>query len=188
MQKVNLLVINKLWKKTPVENSEELLNAMVDLEDGTSVSVSDMAKFIEKTNAEDKPKDKPKDKEEKLNMDMKVPVGDSEMSLKELVEAYSEKKNADEEDKKDEEKENESEEDKKDEEKENESEEDKKAKMKKEEEKSNALVEEKANAEKLKELENAKPSNVVPTSVETSATKVQRGKDLYGSPKTEKGN
>ena len=177
-------MLKKLWKKTPVEGSEEILNAMVDLENGTSVSVSDMAKFIEKTNAEDKTKDK----EEKVNMDMKVPVGDSEMSLKELVAAYTEKKNADEEDKKDKEKENTDEEDKKDKEKENESEEDKKAKTKKEEEKANALAEEKDNADKLKELENAKASNVVPTSVETSATKVQRGKDLYGSPKTEKGN
>lgn len=96
-------MLKKIFVKKEVATVEELTNASYTLEDGSTVSIGDMISTVEnakKNEAEDKKE------EEKINMDMEVPVGDEKMNLKELINRYlettKEKANAEDEKKKDE--------------------------------------------------------------------------------------
>lgn len=93
----------KFFKKTEISNSEEIAGAYITLENGKEVSVADMIASLENAKKEeDEAKAKADEKENETDMETKIQVGESEMTLNELVSKYttlSEKKNAEEEEK-----------------------------------------------------------------------------------------
>ncbi len=154
------------WTKKEVTSSDELQNAMVDLEDGSSISVNDMVKSLENAKKNEAEEDDKKEEKEKINTDSEVDVDGEKMTLKELINRYQKMNTA----KKDEEKANAEEKAKADEEKAKAEEEDKKIKE-----------EEKTNSKSFDDLKKAKGDDSVNISIDTSAAKVARGKSRYGS-------
>ena len=190
----------KLWKKQEVTNSDDISNVMVELSNGSTVSIGEMVNSVEKDLKEKE------DKKNKCNeddiMEKVVKVNGEDMKVCDLVAAFEkkDKKNEDEEDKdkaKDEEKKdkkNESDEDKKDEEKKdkkNESDEDKKDEEKKdkknEDDEDKKKDEEKKDKKNSKDLlnaeEKANAQEFVGVVADTMARKLARGAERYGSAK-----
>lgn len=186
----------KLWKKQEVTNSDDISNVMVELSNGSTVSIGEMVNSVEKDI---------KEKEDKKNachnedvLEKIVKVNGEDMTVKDLVAAFEkkDKKNEDEdkekakdEEKKD--KKNESDEDKKDEEKKdkkNESDEDKsKDEEKKDSEDEDKKDEEKKDKKNSKDLleaeEKANAKEFVGVVADTMARKLARGAERYGSAK-----
>lgn len=160
----------KIFKneKKEVTELDDLDGAVIELQNGESVSVEDMIKAVE--NAQKNESDKGKE-DEKVNMDMEIEVGNETMPLKELVNKYKnmckENEKAEEDAKKN------MDEDKKA--KENESDDDKKE-NEEDDEMKNAKSE--SYYEQLKNAHNS--SNV---KFETSLDMLERGKSRYGSAK-----
>jgi len=173
-------VMLNIFKKTKVEKDLDAENSFITLENGTDVSVQTMINEMEeKAKKEEEEKENKKKNEDK---DLTVKVNGEEMKVSELKEKYEQMtKN----------KKNESE-DLDEEEKEKKANEDAEAKKKEEEDakkenaekeaekKANALAteKEKKQFEKFKN-EMAKAGKETPVKIETSETKVARGKEKY---------
>jgi len=185
----------KLWQKKEVTNSDDISKVMVELSDGSAVSIGEMVNSVEKDI---------KEKEDKKNachnedvLEKTVKVNGEDMKVADLVAAFEKKdkkneddedeedkdkksdaKNSDEEDKeKDEKKDkkNESDEEEKEKsDKKNESDEDKEDKEKKDKKNSKDLLE-------AEEKTNAK--EFVGVVADTMARKLARGQERYGSAK-----
>lgn len=93
----------KLWKKTEVTNSDDISKVMVELSNGTTVSVGEMVNSVEKDLKEKESKNKCNEDDIK---NKKVKVNGEDMTVGDLIEAFEkkDKKNAEDEEKKDEEK------------------------------------------------------------------------------------
>ena len=160
------------WKKAPVENAEDMQDAMVNLSDGSSVSIKDMIEEMEnyKMNQE---KEEKEDKE-KMNEDMEIEVGDEKMTLKELMNRY-EKMNMSKKE----------EEGRVNQEKEEEERANQEAKDKEEKENEGKMIreEERKNSKYFDALRGAKGDPSVQLHVDTSSARVERGKNRYGSKK-----
>lgn len=79
----------KLWslKKEEVQNADDIANAVVGLEDGTEMPLAEIVKFVSAAQK--------KENEQKINMGSKIKVGNEQMTVKDLVNAYEAlKKNA----------------------------------------------------------------------------------------------
>lgn len=188
----------KLFKKQKLENSSELENAVVEMEDGTEISIKDMIETVRNANDAAKVLAKKKAKNE-IDKEEKIAVGDVSMTVAELISKYqdllkkhesveetdSKENSEDDEKKKDKEKENsEDDEKKKDKEAkektEKENSEDDEDEKKKKKENALKLAEKKAIAEKLKNA-TSDPESFESGFVDTSIDQIQRGRDRYGS-------
>lgn len=164
-RKENMFSIFKTKKEEVTQISPD---AMLELENGESVSIQEMVNAVKKNEAEDK-KDDEEEKSEKVNMDTEIDVDGEKMPLKELVSKYKNamKKNSDDkdaDDKKDDEAKN-ADSDKSDDDK-------SKDEDKKDDEKNNSKY--------FDELQNAHKLTSVRV-YETSSDKIARGMKLYGS-------
>lgn len=181
----------KFWAKKEVENSDDVMGLSVDLEDGTSIAIEDMVKEVQNAREAEKANEEAKKKEEekdKINMDSKVKVGEEEMTLKELVDAYAstKKKNADEEADKskdaDKAKDNEEEEKKKEEESKDKKNSEDEEQAKKDADKENEMK----NSEHFEAIDKAgaEKENCAPVmNIQTASGAVELGKSRYGSSK-----
>lgn len=146
------------WKKTEVKNSDglDVENTFLTLENGQDVSIAEMVNAIEKGD---------EDKEEKTNeedvMGQKIKVNGEEMTVEELKQKYTSKKNAEDEAEKEEEAKN---------------------AAKEEENRKNKEDEEKNNSKHFDEMkkgyENSK-SKAQPAPVITMADRLEAGKSRY---------
>lgn len=165
----------KFWKTKKEEVTQVDDDTMITLENGQDVSLKEMINSVTAS-----AKKNSKENEEKVNMDSKVAVGDTEMSIGELVTKYNAMCKAN-----------------KPSDEESEEEKAKKAKEKEDGEKKNAqeadakkaleALEALKTAESLKyfkDLMNASTSATPLTpKIETTTDKVSRGSELYGSGK-----
>lgn len=179
----------KIFKNEKKEVTNIDADTMVELQNGKSVSLKEMIEAVENAKKNEK-----KEEEEKVNMDMKINVGDESMSIKELANKYTsmcnKKNEADDEDKK----ENEAEEDEEPEAKKEADE--KKNKMKKNGEKKNSKEEAEAaakaatdkaaadavNYKEFMEIKNAARKGGGATdapALEISSDREKRGKERY---------
>ena len=198
----------KLFTKKEVTNSEDISNAMVELSNGTTVSIKEMINACEEDiKAKEAAKNKKNEDEEILEKVVKV--NGEDVKVKDLIKSYEAKKNKcnedeeeedeekkskknkanedKDEDKKEEKKDkkNESDEEKKDK-KNEEDEEDKEKSDKKNEDEEKKEKESKKNSKdfadilkKAEELANAKESNSIVA--DTMSIKLARGTERYGS-------
>jgi len=171
-------------KKEEVETVDN--DTMVELSNGKSVSLKEIINAVEKAETKNSEAEK-----EKVNMNAKVQVGNSSMTISELVNKYSDLMEKENESEAEKEKENESE---ADDEKENMSEDDdEKENMSEDDETENdddddeKKPSEKQNAQQRKknfeELRNANNSVHDVQIIETSQDRMERGKARYGSGK-----
>lgn len=179
----------KLFEKKEVTNSEDIENKMVELSNGSTVSIREMINAVEEEIKEKKDKCNEEDILEKV-----VKVNGEDMKVSELVEAFEKKskKNEDKDeekkdaDDKDEEKDKEakkaSKKNEDEEKKEKESEDDKDEEKKDEEEEKSK--EDKKNAKDLLEAEEkANAKRFQGQVVDTMSRKLARGQERYGSAK-----
>lgn len=80
----------KLWKKEKVENAADMEGVIVELDDGTETTISDMISAVKLANEKKKSEAEAakKKKKNEVSKDEKVKVGDTEMTVGELISAY----------------------------------------------------------------------------------------------------
>lgn len=150
----------KFFKKSTVENSEEIAKSIVLLSNGREASVEELINIVNaipekeencsKKNEDEKEEEKKnEDEKEEKEMDNEVDVDGEKVSMKDLIANWKGKKK------------NEAEKEEKEEEKKNEDEEEDKS--------------------KLNEIKNAIDTKEV--IIDTTMNKVARGQNLYGSKK-----
>ena len=185
----------KLWTKKEVTNSDDISKVMVELSNGSTVSIGEMVNSVEKDL---------KEKEDKKNachnediLEKTVKVNGEDMKVCDLVAAFEKKdkkneadEDKDEDKKKDEEKSDkknaEDEEKKKDEEKKdkkNESDEDKKSEDDEDKKKDEEKKDKKNSKDLLDAEEKSNAKEFVGVVADTMARKLARGVERYGSAK-----
>lgn len=161
----------KIFKNTKQEvTAGDDLEGVTVVVDGKETPLLEIINTVKKNADDEAAAEAKKEKEEKFNWDQEVPVGDSKMSMKDLVNKYNElcKKNSEAEEGEDEEAKAE-----------------KEAKEKKNKEKKNQdekkVEDEKKNMKEFNELRNAADKGKAPKPkvVETSFEKEARGKAKY---------